>query len=203
MQNSYSISNLKTKTVKKDEDEVVMRYSPLGTNEIFEITKKDLENDKEGIMFPDSNWDGLIAGDIDISDIIQELVDNDIIPKDAVEADDYGIEPIVVLKKNTYTQAHRKAQQKYREKYPDKYCEQQRKLYEDKKKDEEWKKKFNERSRKNNEKYRLKKKQEMEEQGVVIKPRGRPRKNLVKDAIEVYEENNLEEIKNENKHLEV
>jgi len=190
------VSSKTAKVSKKDNDEFLMKYSPLGTTEMFEITKKDLETDNQGIVFPDANWDGLIAGDIDINDIIQELIEKDVIPKDAVEADDYGIEPIVVLKKNTYTQAHRKAQQKYREKYPDKYCEQQRKLYEEKKKDEEWKKKFNERSRKNNEKYRLKKKQELQEQGVEIKPRGRPRKNVANDAIQVFDNT-------ENKDLEV
>lgn len=192
-----SVQTKKNKTVKKDKkDEVVMRYSPLGTSEMIEITVDDLRDAKQEIVFPDANWDGLIAGEIDVNDIIQELIDKDIIDEGVVKPDNYQLQPIIVMKKNTYTQAHRKAQQKYREKFPDKYCEQQRKLYEEKKKDEEWKKKFNERSRMNNEKYRLKKKQEMLEQGIEIKPRGRPRKNKEKDAIKVYDNKELVEDEN-------
>jgi hypothetical protein len=116
----------------------------------------------EGVMIPDSNLDITLA---DMAEVEQQL-----------QPDEYGIRPILVAKKNTYTQAHRRAQQKYREKFPEKYCEIQRKLYEDKKTDEEWKKKFNERSRKNNQAFRDRKTKEMIEAGVVINPRGRPRK---------------------------
>jgi hypothetical protein len=90
--------------------------------------------------------------------------------------DECDFTPIVVLKKSTYTQAHKEAQQRYREKYPEKYCESQRKLYERKKDDPEWKAKFNERCKANNALYRQKKKEEKEALGVVTKPRGRPRK---------------------------
>jgi dolichyl-phosphate-mannose--protein O-mannosyl transferase len=88
----------------------------------------------------------------------------------------YDLEPIVIAKKSTYTQAHRRAQQKYREKYPEKYCEAQRKLYEEKKKDEQWKNNFNERSRKNNKIYREKKNNEIIQAGGEIRKRGRPKK---------------------------
>lgn len=84
--------------------------------------------------------------------------------------------PIVVVKKSSYTEAHKLAQQRYRERYPEKYCESQRKLYEKKKDDPEWKAKFNERSKKNNAIYRQKKKEEKIASGETIKPRGRPRK---------------------------
>lgn len=132
------------------------------------------------VLMPKSDWEEID----EMEELIQEILNKE----NEAKIDDYQLEPIVVVKKNTYTQAHRKAQQKYREKYPDKYCEQQRKLYEEKKKDAEWKKKFNERSRLNNEKYRLKKRQEMLDQGVEIKPRGRPRKNTddEKDNKKVY-----------------
>lgn len=90
--------------------------------------------------------------------------------------DEFGLKPVLVLKKSTYSQAHRRAQQKYREKFPEKYCEIQRKLYDERKTDEEWKKRFNERSRVNNKKYREKRNQAILEAGGSIKARGRPRK---------------------------
>jgi hypothetical protein len=90
--------------------------------------------------------------------------------------DEFGLKPVLVLKKSTYSQAHRRAQQKYREKFPEKYCEIQRKLYDERKTDEEWKKRFNERSRINNKKYREKRNQAILEAGGSIKARGRPRK---------------------------
>lgn len=164
-------------------------YSPLGTTKWYDADDNEIDerghngqygtNDDnivihhEDMIFPDANWDNAI---IDMGDLEQIL-----------QPDEYGIMPILVAKKSTYTQAHRKAQQKYREKFPEKYCEIQRKLYEDKKQDEEWKKKFNERSRINNKKYREKKNKEILEAGGVIKPRGRPRKNkddLKPDPIE-------------------
>jgi hypothetical protein len=110
----------------------------------------------------------------------QEL-ENEIIyfpPANTIEEFEIKVEE-EVAKKTTYTDAHRKAQQRYREKYPEKYCELQRKLYERKKLDEEWKKKFNERSKIHNKKYREKKNQAIIEGGGEIKPRGRPRKNIL------------------------
>lgn len=172
---SYSTNTIVKKTVKKTKK----------TKENADMIEMCDGNANNDIVFPDSNWDGLSNGVFNVNDIIQEFI-----KKEDIKADDYGNEPIVVMKKNTYTQAHRKAQQKYREKFPDKYCETQRKLYEEKKKDDEWKKKFNERSRMNNEKYRIKKRQEMLEQGVEFKPRGRPRKNVVKEAIEIFDNDN-------------
>lgn len=158
--------------------ENLIMYSPLGTTEWFsDIAGNKMERNKhlyldgnwdeniiihpDEMIFPDANWDNVV----DLTDIEQNFT-----------PDEYGITPIFVAKKSTYTQAHRKAQQKYREKFPEKYCEIQRKLYDDKKKDEEWKKKFNERSKVNNKKYREKKNKEIMEAGGEIKKRGRPRK---------------------------
>ena len=132
-----------------------MKFEP---NENIVYTNNDL-------IFPDSNWELISNGIIDWDDLKQKL-----------ESDEYGNTPIIICKKSTYTQAHRKAQQKYREKFPEKYNEVQRKLYEEKKQDEEWKKKFNERSKLNNKKYREKKLQERIEAGLELKPKGRPRK---------------------------
>jgi hypothetical protein len=106
--------------------------------------------------------------------------------------DEYGLKPVLVLKKSTYSQAHRRAQQKYREKFPEKYCEIQRKLYDERKTDEEWKKRFNERSRINNKKYREKRNQAILEAGGEIKPRGRPRKEKVEEPINIAIQNLIE-----------
>jgi len=125
----------------------------------------DIVYTRDDIILPDANWELISSGLIDWEDI-----------KKKFEADEYGNQPIIICKKSTYTQAHRKAQQKYREKFPEKYNEVQRKLYDDKKQDEEWKKKFNERSKLNNKKYREKKLQERIEAGIELKPKGRPRK---------------------------
>jgi hypothetical protein len=125
----------------------------------------------EGVMVLDSNLDSSLA---DMTEVERQL-----------QPDEYGITPILVAKKATYTQAHRRAQQKYREKFPEKYCELQRKLYDNKKTDDEWKKKFNERSRMNNQKFRDRKTKEMIESGVVIKPRGRPRKPKAEEQPQV------------------
>jgi hypothetical protein len=147
--------------------------------------KDDVIIQPNDVVFPDSNWDNSL---IDLGDIEQKLVE-----------DIYGIKPILVMKKTTYTQAHRKAQQKYREKFPEKYCEVQRKLYDDKKKDEEWKKRFNERSKINNKKYRDRKNKQLLESGIELKRRGRPRKNIPEPVevpiqnieLEVSEPNNF------------
>jgi hypothetical protein len=87
--------------------------------------------------------------------------------------------PVIIIKKTTYTQAHKKAQQKYREKNREKYNESQRELYEKRKQDEDWKKNFNERSKKNNKIYREKKKEEkLLDPNYEVKKRGRPRKDI-------------------------
>jgi hypothetical protein len=98
--------------------------------------------------------------------------------------------PVIEIKKNTYSPACRVAQQKYRDKYPDKYCALQRKLYQNKKGDDEWKKKYNERSKVNNAKYREKKMKEFLDAGGEVKPKGRPKK-VVKDAVIEEWENHL------------
>jgi hypothetical protein len=79
-------------------------------------------------------------------------------------------------KKKTYTEAAKNAIYKYRSKNPEKYNEKQREYYDDAKTDEEWRKKFNERCKVNNQKYREKKKELLGDQ---LKPRGRPRKQIV------------------------
>jgi hypothetical protein len=107
------------------------------------------------------------------------MIDKDLQHKIIGEQFEYGLQPILIIKKTTYTQAHRKAQQKYREKNRDEYNELQRKLYEKRKQDEDWKKKFNERSKENNKIYRLKKKEEkMSNPNYEPKKRGRPRKEV-------------------------
>jgi hypothetical protein len=125
-------------------------------NQVFE---------SQDVMPPDSNWELINSGVMDLSGIENKIV-----------VDEYGINPIIICKKSTYTLAHKKAQQRYREKYPEKYNDAQRKLYDDKKKDDDWKQKFNERSRMNNQKYREKKKAEIIESGGIVKGKGRPRK---------------------------
>jgi hypothetical protein len=130
-----------------------------------EIEAKENIYTSDDIILPDANWELISSALLDWDDI-----------KKKFEVDEYGNQPIIICKKSTYTQAHRKAQQKYREKFPEKYNEVQRKLYDDKKQDDEWKKKFNERSKLNNKKYREKKLQERIESGLELKPKGRPRK---------------------------
>ena len=115
------------------------------------------------------NFDKLLTTDlVDKKDIEHKIIG---------EQFDYGLQPVFVIKKATYTEAHKKAQQKYRDKNREEYNESQRKFYEQKKVDEDWKKKFNTRSKENNKIYRLKKRQEkLNDPTYVPKPRGRPRK---------------------------
>jgi hypothetical protein len=108
----------------------------------------------------------------EVNDDVEKIVLKDVIiilnPQD-----------VVVKKKRNYTEAHRRAQQKYREKYPDKYRELQRKVYNNLKQDEEWKKTYNEKSKVTQKKYRDKKKEEKINNGLDVKPRGRPRKESI------------------------
>ena len=147
-----------------------------GETNVADVSNPVEESKTPELIFPESNWDN-----VNVGDIIQILIDDNIIGQSSIEPDSYELQPIIVVKQKTYSQANRRAQQKYREKYPEKYCELQKKLYDEKKKDDDWKKKFNERSKKNNEIYRHKKKKELLEQGVEIKPRGRPRKVKVEE----------------------
>lgn len=98
---------------------------------------------------------------------------------------------VVIKKKVKYTDAHRRAQAKYREKFPEKYRELQRSIYDRLKQNEEWKKKFNEKNKESQKKYREKKREELLKQGIVIKPRGRPRKDVVKENVELNQTNDL------------
>lgn len=98
---------------------------------------------------------------------------------------------VVIKKKVKYTDAHRRAQAKYREKFPEKYRELQRSIYDRLKQNEEWKKKFNEKNKESQKKYREKKREELLNQGIVIKPRGRPRKDVVKENVELNQTNDL------------
>jgi len=138
----------------------------------------------------------LTTADIEIADhsdaesiiVCNRTSDNDaVITSEAeqkLKPDEYGLTPIAVFKKNTYTEASRLAQQKYREKYPEKYCELQKKIYNDNKKNEEWRKHFNERSAKNNKIWRDKKNAEIIASGGTIKSRGRPKKPVPETPVE-------------------
>jgi hypothetical protein len=89
-----------------------------------------------------------------------KLLESDLVDKKDIEYKikgdqfEYGLQPVFVIKKSSYTQAHKKAQQKYRDNNRDEYNALQRALYDKQKLDEDWKKKFNERSRENNKIYR-------------------------------------------------
>jgi hypothetical protein len=120
----------------------------------------------------------------------EKLLTSDLVDVEKVEHKikgeqfDYELQPVFVIKKSTYTDAHKKAQQKYRDKNREEYNESQRKFYERKKGDEDWKKKFNERSKENNKIYRFKKRAEkLNNPAYQPKPRGRPRK-IVSSVIE-------------------
>lgn len=117
-----------------------------------------------------------------------------------LEPDVYGITPILVAKKSTYTQAHRRAQQKYREKYPEKYNALQRKIYSNLSQNEEWMERKRSKCRENNKIFREKKLKEHLESGGVLKTRGRPRKIKEPDVVEVPIQNlELEELEQMNK----
>jgi len=149
-------------------------------NQINQVIEKEENNEPTTYTVP-TDYLPLIIGEL----LTNEFMDwDDIQDKINKNVDEYGITPIAICKKSTYTQAHKKAQQRYREKYPEKYNDAQRKLYDDKKKDEEWKQKFNERSRLNNQKYREKKKKEILESGGTIRNKGRPRK-IVQEITDV------------------
>jgi hypothetical protein len=125
-------------------------YSPIGTTKFF-----------------DSNGNAIIL----IQDAPVEIEGVEELTKD-----EFGVENIVVVKKSSYTKAHLEAQRKYREKYPEKYCELQKKVYDKNKEDPTWWEHFKERSKVNNRIHREKKKQELINQGVVVRGRGRPKK---------------------------
>jgi hypothetical protein len=141
-------------------------------NQINQIIENE-ENNEPIIYTAEKDYLPLIIGELLTNESMDWGKIQDEINKNV---DEYGLTPIAICKKSSYTQAHKKAQQRYREKFPEKYNDAQRKLYDDKKKDEEWKQKFNERSRLNNQKYREKKKKEIIESGGMIKGKGRPRK---------------------------
>ena len=156
------------------------------------VSKKKVVKEEENVgyhpddnmIFPDRNWDGTVIGEVNVNEIIQELVDDKVISKADIQPDSYQIEPIVVMKKKTYTDAHRRAQQKYREKYPEKYHSLQRKLYHEKVADEEKRKVVLEKARLNNQKQRDKKRAELEASGLPPKTRGRPRKVILTQTLE-------------------
>jgi hypothetical protein len=111
-------------------------------------------------------------------------------------------ENIASLKKTTYD---REAQRKYREKNREKYNIAQRELYYKLHQSDEWRAMFNERSKRNNLLLRQKKREEQLRlnPNMVIRGRGRPRKNPIEgvkeDPIEgegvKEEETVVEEIK--------
>lgn len=163
MSNSYT-QNTENKKSKK---------SKKTTNPTVDVTTEEINTQLVDLIFPDGEWE--INKDIDEKEVLQ-LNNNNENSDAKPSVDEFGNEQIIVMKKKTYTQAHRLAQQRYRERYPEKYCELQRKLYNNKKQDDEWKKKFNERSKINNEKWRIRNKEKQLAEGIQPKPRGRPRK---------------------------
>jgi hypothetical protein len=114
-----------------------------------------------------------------------------------VETDMYGIKPIIVAKKSTYTEAHRRAQQKYREKYPEKYHASQKNLYTRLKKDEEWKKGYNEKRNNYAKTKRLEKKLKDLENGVEPKRRGKKKVDVIEELLEVPIQNLINQFKEE------
>jgi hypothetical protein len=144
------------------------------------------------------NFDEMKVDDNDIIDYANIVIPHNVDAtfweqfEEHMAEDEFGLKPVLVLKKSTYSQAHRRAQQKYREKFPEKYCEIQRKLYDERKTDDEWKKRFNERSRINNKKYREKRNQGILEAGGTIKARGRPRKEKVEEPVNIGIQNIIE-----------
>ena len=154
-----SLTEIKTKKVKKTKKQEKYEADPTDTVKLSDIS------DAESIVFPDKNCET----NIDITENLEQKI----------KPDEYGITPIAIYKKSTYTEASRLAQQKYREKYPEKYCELQKKVYNDNKTNEEWRKHFNERSAKNNKIWREKKNAEILANGGTIRPKGRPKKVVI------------------------
>lgn len=170
--------------------EVIKKKVKVSKKKVVKEENDEVYHPDNNMIFPDRNWDDLAIGGVNVNEIIQELVDDKVIPKPAVRADAailadvYQTEPIVVMKKKTYTDAHRRAQQKYREKYPEKYHSLQRKLYHEKVADEEKRKVVLEKARLNNQKQRDKKRAELEASGLPPKTRGRPRKVILTQTLE-------------------
>lgn len=171
MQNNSNVEVIKKK-VKVSKKKVVKEEEVVGYQP------------DDNMIFPDRNWDGTVIGEVNVNEIIQELVDDKVISKADIQPDSYQLEPIVVMKKKTYTDAHRRAQQKYREKYPEKYHSLQRKLYHEKVADEEKRKVVLEKARLNNQKQRDKKRAELAASGLPPKTRGRPRKVILTQTLE-------------------
>jgi hypothetical protein len=160
---------------------------------MFFLNSIEYLQDKQNNKTEDDGWSN-----------IYKLVDYETQLKEATEVEVNLItkeddNPIIEIKKSSYTPACRKAQQKYREKFPEKYCALQRKLYQDKKNDDEWKKKFNERSKVNNAKYREKKMKEFLDAGGEVKPKGRPKKvkDIVVDTMQPIKQYLLDDSSNE------
>jgi len=148
---------------------------------------KDVINESEDIAhknFIADNSRDIDYGESDDEELINEMINyelneqNDDVEKIVLNNVIIILNPedVVIKKKRNYTEAHRKAQQKYREKYPEKYRELQRKVYNNLKQNDEWRKVYNEKSKEIQKKYRNKKREELINNGVEIKPRGRPRK---------------------------
>ena len=114
------------------------------------------------------------------------------------DTDAYGIKPIIVATKKTYTEANRRAQQKYREKYPEKYHESQKKIYNKLKKDEEWIKRYRENANRTAKERRLRKKLQDLENGVEPKKRGRsPKVKQEEKDLEIPIQNLVNQFKDE------
>lgn len=94
-------------------------------------------------------------------------------------------EKTLEIVKRKYVESRMRAQANYRKKFPEKYCKLQRDLYERKKQDPIWKAHCNERARENAKKNYQKKKEEKIAQGIEIRPRGRPRKTVENEILEI------------------
>ena len=165
-----TLTEIKTKKVKKTKKQEKYEADVTDTVKSTDIEVSNI-SDAESIVLPDKNWEA----NIDINANLEQKI----------KPDEYGITPIAIYKKSTYTEASRLAQQKYREKYPEKYCELQKKVYNDNKANEEWRKHFNERSAKNNKIWRDKRNAEIIANGGTIRPKGRPKKVVIPVVVEL------------------
>lgn len=145
-----------------------------------------MTEDKNIIITTDAQAIGEL--DVNLANFDLELIEEDI----------YGIKPIVLAKKSTYTEAHRRAQQKYREKFPEKYHTSQKNLYTRLKKDDEWKKSYNEKRNNYAKTKRLEKKLKDLENGIEPKKKGRKKINKeIEILLEVPIQNLIDQFKDD------
>ena len=120
--------------------------------------------------------DASVKSDDDI--IIDENANMEIInlvKEKEAQPDELGIEPIIFIKKKTYTEAQKRAILKYREANPEKIAEITKKSYEKKMADPEKKKQHYKNCVEANRKKRQIEKQKIEADGGEVKSVGRPK----------------------------